>query len=289
LQYALITPARDEASNLRRLIPCLLEQAVQPSMWVVVDNGSSDDTGRLIRDLAEERSWVRLIEVEGSKAAEPGQPIVRAFHAGLAELPGPVDVVVKLDADVSMEPSYFERLLAVFEADPSLGIASGSCFEQVDGRWVETHVTEAAVRGATRAYRWACLQGVLPLEERVGWDGIDELKANVQGWRTAIVHDLPFRHHRPVGARDGAATTRWVRQGRASHYMGYRLPYIVLRTMHRARRDRAAVAMLWGYLGALIRREPRYGDEAVRNHLRERQSLRKLPLRMREASGRRDS
>ena len=38
----------------------------------------------------------------------------------------PPDVVVNVDADVSFEPDYFERLLDAFAADPALGIASGS-------------------------------------------------------------------------------------------------------------------------------------------------------------------
>ena len=45
-------------------------------------------------------------------------------------------------------------------------------------------MTGSTVWGATRAYRWECLQRVLPLEERLGWDGIDEFKANALGWRT---------------------------------------------------------------------------------------------------------
>ena len=52
MTYALITPARDEAENLRRLGQCLLEQTVSPAAWVVVDNGSTDDTVDVVRGLA---------------------------------------------------------------------------------------------------------------------------------------------------------------------------------------------------------------------------------------------
>ena len=91
------------------------------------------------------------------------------------------DVVVNVDADVTMEPDYFERLLEALERDPSLGIASGSAWEPHDGVWRQRFViTGGTVWGATRAYRWACLQDVLPLEERHGWDGIDQLKARAR-------------------------------------------------------------------------------------------------------------
>ena len=66
-----------------------------------------------------------------------------------------------------------------------------------------------------------------PLEERMGWDGIDELRAELRGWRTRALRDLPFRHHRPEGARDGARRSAYAAQGRAAHYMGYRPSYLV--------------------------------------------------------------
>ena len=50
-----------------------------------------------------------------------------------------------------------------------------------DGRWRERHLTGSTVWGATRAYRRACLDDGLPFEERLGWDGIDEFKANARG------------------------------------------------------------------------------------------------------------
>ncbi len=66
---------------------------------------------------------------------QPGQPIVRAFHTGLAEL-SPVDVIVELDAVSFDTDYYFERRLAAFSADPVLGIANGQCYELRGGEWL---------------------------------------------------------------------------------------------------------------------------------------------------------
>lgn len=287
LTYALVTPARDEAANLRGLGASVLFQTVLPLEWIVVDNGSTDETADVVARLAAGRPWVRFLEVPGDEAARPGAPVVRAFHSGLAALSSVPDVVVKLDADVSFDPDYFERLLTAFAADPRLGIAGGRCDELENGAWRERRVTAGHVRGAVRAYRWECLQDVLPLEEGMGWDGIDGLKANARGWTTEVVPGLAFRHHRAVGERDGARRARWVAQGRGSWAMGYRPGYLAIRTIFRARRDPAALAMLWGYAAAAARRQPRVADPAARAKLRRHQSLRSLPLRAREALGRR--
>lgn len=289
LTYALITPARDEAENLRRLASCVLEQTVVPSAWIVVDDGSTDGTQEEIVRLASEHPWIRCIPSPGAVTRagslevgrRTGRDIV-AFNAGVAELPETPDVLLKLDADVSFEADYFERLLGEFERDSSLGISGGECFELEEGEWKFQKVSGTHVRGATRAYRWACWEDVRPLEERLGWDGIDELKAEEHGWRVASIQGLVFRHHRPMGKRDGLAFAKWARMGHAAHYMGYRFSYLVLRSLHRGRREPGAVGLIWGYLGAALRRESRFPDDSVRNRLRERQSLRSLHVRARQ-------
>jgi glycosyltransferase involved in cell wall biosynthesis len=288
LTYALVTPAKDELENLTRLAGSVTSQSVAPLAWVIVDNGSTDGTAALAAELADEHDWISTVHVPGD-ATLPGPPVVRAFNAGFASLREAPDVVVKLDADVSFDADYFEQLVGAFAADSQLGIASGICYELEDGSWTARHVTGNHVRGATRAYRTTCLEQVGPLPEAVGWDGVDELKASVLGWRTASVGHLAFYHHRSVGERDGAPTKRWIAEGQCAHYMGYRLSYLVVRTLGRAVRDRdpAVFAMLWGYAGAVASRRPRYDDEDVRAYLRRQQSVRHLPLRMRESFGRR--
>jgi poly-beta-1,6-N-acetyl-D-glucosamine synthase len=283
--YAVITPARDELENLRRLAACMVEQSSLPAAWIVVDDGSVDGTADLARELARKHRWIHVVSQPRSSHTAPGTPVVRAFNLGLAELPGPTAVVVKLDADVSLAPTYFERLLEAFAAQRSLGIASGTCLEWNGARWEETFVTGAHVRGAARAYRWECLKAVSPLEERMGWDSIDQLKANVLGWDTCVLRELPFYHHRAVGERDGPRGARWSALGESSYYMGYRFSYLVLRALHRARRDPAALRMIGSYVAAAVRRRPRYSSSDVRDRLREQQRLRNLPRRLREARG----
>src|SRR5690349_5231489 len=113
LTYALVTPLRDEAENLERLSASIDQQTQLPLAWVIVDNGSTDATVDVATELALTRPWIRVISVPAEPGRpKPGAPIVRAFHAGLRELDGTPSVIVKLDADTSMEPDHFERLLA---------------------------------------------------------------------------------------------------------------------------------------------------------------------------------
>jgi len=285
LQYAVVTPVRNEAGNLRRLFASLAGQSVRPVCWVLVDTGSTDGTVELAGSLAREQPWIDFVSQADPGTTKRGGPIVRAFETGVARLQSLPDVVVKLDADVSMGSGHFQRLLEAFSANPKLGIASGSAQEIEGGVWRTRHNTGASVWGAARAYRAECLAEVRPLEEQMGWDGIDELKARVRGWTTETILDLPFRHHRAEGSRDGSPWKAWTARGRASHYMGYRAWYLLARTLHHARNERAALGMVWGYAAAIATRQPVCSDADVRGRLRQEQSLRNLRARRREALG----
>ncbi|MDA0168663.1 glycosyltransferase [Solirubrobacter taibaiensis] len=278
LRYALITPARDERQNLERLSAAVRAQAVLPEFWVLVDDGSTDGTREYASGLGDPYMVVVGTETaEGSlrDGRRQGRDLL-AFQHGIRSLPNEVDVVVKVDADVNFEPDFFERLLAAFEADPKLAMSGGSCHEFQDGQWVRRKVTPTAVWGATRAYRWAVIDIALNLEPNVGWDGIDEIQAQLDGWHTRTLVDLPFEHHRPEGVREGKVVRAHVLSGAAAWYMGYRPSYLVLRSLYRARRDRAALGLIWGYVHSAATRAPRCSDKRVIAALRERQRLSSL-------------
>jgi biofilm PGA synthesis N-glycosyltransferase PgaC len=288
LTYAVITPARNEESNLPRLAEALRSQTSAPSRWLIVENGSTDGTRKTAHTIAAELPWAEVLVVQGTELPVRGAPIVRSLHEAIGQLVPPPHVVVNVDADISMDADYFERLLAEFAADPELGIGSGSAFELENGRWRQRHVTGGTVWGASRAYRWQCLQEVMPLEERFGWDGIDEAKARARGWNTTTFTDLPFKHHRAEGVRDSGRLRRWAEVGRSSWYLDYRVSYLLARTLHQAWSDPAAIAILWGFAGSALRRRPKLEDSEARRHVRAGQRLRNLPRRRREALGRSD-
>jgi glycosyltransferase involved in cell wall biosynthesis len=284
--HLVVTPARNEAGNLRRLGECLIEQTWRPQAWIVVDNGSTDDTPHIVRELGRVHDWIRLVSIEGDARPVRGGASVRAFNTAVREF-NLSDLVTNLDADVSSEPTYFERLRLEFERNPRLGIASGLCYELHEAGWEPVHVTYPHLRGAAFTYRRECLVQLLPLEERVGWDGIDVVRANVRGWDTRTIPNLSYFHHRPTGSRDMSRFAGWTEEGNVSYYMWYRPSYMLLRTLYRVvgQRDPAAAGLAWGYAWSAVRRRPRHAEAGIREFVHSNQSLRKWPLRAREVMG----
>ena len=113
--------------------------------------------------------------------------------------------------------------------------------------------------------------------------GFDDGGIGANFGRRAHRQQLPFRHHREEAERDPSSYFRWRNQGAAAWYMGYRWSYILVRTAFRMRKDPAALGIAHGYLSSALRREQQCVDPAVRSHVRRRQRLRELPLRMRES------
>jgi glycosyltransferase involved in cell wall biosynthesis len=282
LSYAVVTPARNEAANLRRLAESMVAQRHPPVAWAVVDDGSDDDTTDVVAQLARSHGWIRLLSAERREGAlsdgrRHGRDLL-AFKRGVRSLPT-ADVVVKVDADTSFNERFFEELMTRFAEQPDLGIAGGACFELERGRWVRRKVVPTHPRGASRAYRRECLGTVMDLEPCMGWDGIDEVRASVLGYRTSCFDDLHFRHHRPVGAREADRLRNGTAQGRAAWYMGYRPSYLLLRVAYRVPSEPSAIGMLFGYAGAAMKRERRHPDRVVVDRLRAGQRLRVVARR----------
>src|SRR3954470_12312020 len=82
-RYLLISPCRDEAQYLRRTLDSVAAQSVPPALWVVVDDGSTDDSPKILAEYAAKYPYIRVIRREDRGRRSVGPGVIDAFYAGL--------------------------------------------------------------------------------------------------------------------------------------------------------------------------------------------------------------
>ncbi len=280
IRYVVITPVRNEASYLPLTIRSMVAQTVRPAMWVIVNDGSGDATGSIAEAAAQAHLWIQVVHRPDRGFRQAGGGVMDAFYDGYRLVENmPWDYLVKLDGDLSFEPDYFQRCFERFAADASLGIAGGTICSQRNGVLEEESKIDPAfhVRGATKIYRAECWRAIGGLIRAPGWDTVDEVKANMLGWRTRTLEGVHAIHHRPTGAAYGS--WRDMSKGGVANYIaGYHPLFMFLKCIRRLA-DRPYLiggCALWtGYLKAWLRRTPRVADPDLIRYF-QRQQLNRL-------------
>lgn len=275
-RYVLISPCRDEADYLRRTLDSVAAQSVPPTLWVVVDDGSTDGTGAILDEYAKKLPYLRVVHRtdRGRRAVGPG--VIEAFYTGLEGVNlDDFDYVCKLDMDLDLPPRYFEILMQRMEREPRLGTTSGKpWFVNPSGqREAEVCGDEMSV-GMTKFYRVECFREIGGFVRQVMWDGIDCHRARMLGWIAESVDDpeIRFEHLRPQGASQGKGIwTGRLRAGFGQYFMGTSPLYYLAVALSRLPKHPpvyGSIGMLWGYVRSKLRGEPRYDDLEFRRFLR---------------------
>ncbi len=272
-ELLLITPARDEAIHLERTIRAVAAQTRRPDLWLIVDDGSTDATPEILDRAASELPFLRVLRApehpDGGADRLAFAAEARAFNWALETLNlDDYTHVGKLDADIELPAEYFQLLLDRFEREPRLGIAGGGLFERGRNGWQLTKVPANHVRGALKLYSRECFAAIGGVEERLGWDTIDETYARMHGFDTRALTAPGFtaRHHRPVATRGGALRGR-ARHGQCAYILRYGGWWVTLRSFKVACAPPyglTGAAFLYGYMRSVARREPRVEDEQFR-------------------------
>ena len=266
--YVVVTPARDEERTIELTVRSMLAQTIPPLRWVIVDDGSTDRTRELIGRHLASAPWIEVVARGDRGFRALGGGVIDAFNEGLAKVSElPFDFVVKLDADLSFEPEYFENLLKRFDADPKLGMASGKTFLVEDGVRKIEWCPDEHVRGPAKMYRRACFEAIGGLEVRRGWDMIDETRAQMLGWSTRSFIEEPLIHHRPIDGRQANVLRSRFEMGALYHFLGYHWLYMLVRSVRSALQDfprgTGGAALLLGYLRAALTGAPRFDADYV--------------------------
>jgi poly-beta-1,6-N-acetyl-D-glucosamine synthase len=275
-RYLLVSPSRDEARFLRRTLDSVAAQTILPAMWVVVDDGSSDETPTILGEYARRLPWLRVVRRSHQGGRRVGPGVIEAFYDGLEGVDlNDFDYVCKLDADLELPPRYFELLMHRMERNPRLGTCSGKpWFNHPDsGKLVPENMGNENSVGASKFYRIRCFQDIGGFVRQVMWDGIDCHRARMLGWITEASEDeeLRFLHLRPMGSSHQGIWAGRVRAGFGQYFMGTSPLYYLASAASRLLSYPPVIGsfgMLWGYFSSALKRLPRYEDPEFRRTLR---------------------
>jgi glycosyltransferase involved in cell wall biosynthesis len=275
-RYVLLSPCRDEASCMRRTLESVAGQTVPPALWVVADDGSTDDSPEILEEYRARLPYLRVVRRADRGRRSVGPGVIEAFYAALESVPlDQFEYLCKLDLDLELPPRYFELLIERMEADPRLGTVSGKPYfvhPRTAALVPEVCGDEMSV-GMTKFYRTSCFREIGGFVREVMWDGIDCHRCRMLGWIAESVGapELRFRHLRPMGSTQKGIWTGRLRSGYGQYFMGTSPLYMVASAVFRLFKHPPLVgsaAMLWGYLSSAGRRLPRYEDPAFRTFLR---------------------
>lgn len=273
IPLVIIAPVRDEAKLIRLTLDSIVAQTVQPQEWVIVDDGSQDQTAQIVQEYAARHPFIRLVQRQDRGFRKVGGGVVAAFKFGLSQIANPdYEYLAKLDGDMSFGPRYLELMFAEFAQNPRLAAVSGKVFREEGQQKVEEYIIDQHVAGQFKLYRRAAFEEIGGFVEEVLWDGIDVHTANMKGWDTKSFYhpEAILMHHRLMGSSDKHVYRGRLRWGRGLWFMGYHPLYAIASGVFRMREKpyiSGGLLIIAGYLQAALTRKPRYENLEFRRYL----------------------
>ena len=276
LKYVIVSPARNEEAFIEKTIESVAKQTVLPLKWVIVNDGSTDDTGNIVRRFLGKYPWIELIEFPVRKERNFAAKVF-AFNAGQEKVKNlDYEVIANLDADVSFDADHFEFLLNEFHKDPRLGVA-GTVFEEAGGYSSATDSFEGQnhVSGQCQLFRRKCFEeiGGYQPNKAGGIDWMAVTTARMIGWKTRSFREKSFFHHRSLGTAERGRIASSFSYGEKDYYLGGHPVWEICRVGFRMTRRPYLIEGLSlgsGYLWAFVTRQHRpVSKELMKFHRKE--------------------
>jgi len=275
--YVLITPARDEAVFLPGLLESILSQTIRPLRWIIVSDGSTDRTDELSIEAASAHPFITFRSSKDNGKRGFGSKAL-AFAQGYSLLNDlDYSFIGNLDADVTFQPDYYERLLVKMYQNPRLGIASGLCWDKKESGFKCVTISSNHAVGAVQFFRKDCFKaigGYRPVSVG-GVDSLAERMARMHGWETKSFADLKVYHHKPVDSSNGRSAIRIAfRAGLTEYHIGTSPLFAIAKALRRWEERPLVVSMairLYGYFSLWVRRAKRDAPYDLVSYLKKEQ------------------
>ncbi|KAA2278933.1 glycosyltransferase family A protein [Candidatus Nitrosocosmicus agrestis] len=190
--YFAIVTCRNSELTIEKAIYSLHNQSVKPQYIITIDDGSTDQTPRILDHLKTEIK--NLFIITNPDLGYDVTRIVKNWNKALRFLvDNQLDVtdyhMIATD-DTIYETDYAKKIISIMDNNPDLAIASGSYSNY---RYEKPH-------GAGRFVRNSFFRKVHEYyPEKMGYESVVLITAQKNGMNYAIVRDAIFEHTRQLG------------------------------------------------------------------------------------------
>jgi dolichol-phosphate mannosyltransferase len=122
-----IIPTYNEKENIEKMVRTIFSLPVEFDL-LIIDDGSPDGTGQIVKDLQKEFNRLFIIERRGKLGL--GTAYITGFKWALAQKENDVpsyDFIFEMDCDFSHNPSDLERLLRACQDGADVAVGSRYC------------------------------------------------------------------------------------------------------------------------------------------------------------------
>ena len=222
-KYILITAAKDEELFIEKTIQSVLNQTIKPERWIIVSDGSTDRTNHIVEQYKNKYKFIDLIALPPNKERNFSSK-VNALNKALKKFGGiEYDFIGNLDADITLDKSYYEEVFHIFQLNPKLGIAGGIILDCVGDKEYPQNISLNSVAGAIQVFRKQCFENIgyyIPFKYG-GEDAHMEVMARMMGWDVQTLTELKVHHHRLTGTGMGSLLKANFKRGKMFYTLGY--------------------------------------------------------------------
>jgi hypothetical protein len=162
---------------------------------------------------------------------------------------------------------YFEDLISAFVHDPTLGIASGGIYYDINGKlqWIREFGKYPA--GTGRLWRKVCFFETEGYMVEPSPDSISNIKAELTGWKTQNIKEIIAIQTRPTSGAEGEWKGYTI-DGMNAHYLNKHPMLVLLNVIYFSRQNPyyIGIAYAYGYLKRVIRRGKKIEDEQIKDY-----------------------
>jgi len=272
-KYVLITPVHNEEQSIGQVIESVIAQTILPQKWLIVNDGSTDRTGEIIKRYAGQYDFITCLGLTREAIESYYGRRTRVVLAGYEKIKSlEYDFLGALDADITFEPTYYESILREFDSNPRLGIAAGAYMYEINNRFEKVLRDKRCTPGSMHVFRRECYEeigGYVPLKHG-GDDSLADIMARMHGWETRHFEEYQVIQHRAVGTGDGRSVLQArFRQGLTEYGIATHPLFMLAKSLRRAVLEKpyitGSLTRLAGFISGYLRREERgIPDDVVR-------------------------